>query len=69
LKGTVASTSGHTSSPSPAYFTNPASTLLKGCPQAAFAVNLNTWARAESGYGRQSQYDRSATIAFALLTT
>jgi len=52
---------------SPAHFLNPAGTLLGSCPQAAFAVNLNCRARAQDGYGRQTQYDSSATIAFALI--
>jgi hypothetical protein len=30
-------------------------------------VNLYTAATATDGYGRQSQYDRSASVAFALL--
>jgi hypothetical protein len=65
--GVVASLGGHTSSADPAQFTNTASLLLGNCPQAAFAVNLYCAARATNGYGRQSQYDSSATIAFALL--
>ena len=68
LHGVVASVSGNTSSLSPDHFNNSAATLLGSCTQAAFAVNLNTYARATDGYSRQSQYDRSATIAFALLT-
>ncbi|MEP6619796.1 MAG: hypothetical protein ABJE47_10785 [bacterium] len=68
LHGVVASTSGHTSSLTPDHFNNSAATLVGTCAQAAFAVNLYTAARATDGYGRQSQYDRSATIAFALLT-
>lgn len=48
-------------------WSHPASALLGTCPQAAFAVNLYTAARATNGYGRQSQYDDSATIAFALV--
>jgi hypothetical protein len=63
--GVVASTSGNTSSTST--FTNNASVLLGSCTQAAFAVNLYSAARITNGYGRQSQYDRSDTIAFALL--
>ena len=62
--------SNHTSSGSPgspAHYMNSAGSLLGTCAQAAFAVNLYCAARAESGYGRQSQYDSSATIAFALL--
>jgi len=51
----------------PTSFNNSAGTLLGPCTQAAFAVNLYCAARATSGYGRQSQYDSSATIAFALL--
>jgi hypothetical protein len=53
---------------SPATFVNTAGTLLGSCPQAAFAVNLYCYARATDGYGRQEQYDSSATIAFALTT-
>jgi len=51
----------------PAAFNNSAGTLLGPCVQAAFAVNLYCAARATNGYGRQTQYDSSATIAFALL--
>lgn len=68
LHGSVASTGGSTSSANPDHFDKRPSALLGTCKQAAFAVNLNTYARAQSGYGRQSQYDRWATIAFALLT-
>lgn len=53
---------------SPATFTNSASALLGTCTQAAFAVNLDCYARAVDGYSRQSQYDSHATIAFALTT-
>ncbi len=69
LYGLVVSTSGATSAGAPGTpvpFTNTASTLLGGCNKAAFAVNLDCWARITDGYGRQSQYDRYATIAFAL---
>jgi hypothetical protein len=38
------------------------------CTQAAFAVNLNCGARITNGYSYQTQYNRSATMAFALLT-
>jgi hypothetical protein len=48
-------------------FTNPASTLLGGCTQAAFAVNLYCAARITNGYERQSQYDTWAASAFALM--
>ena len=68
LSGVVASTGGDVNSANPDHFNNPASTLVGNCVQAAFAVNLNTFARATDGYSRQSQFDRSATIAFALLT-
>jgi hypothetical protein len=51
----------------PAHFVNSAGALLGPCAQAAFAVNLDCYARAESGYSRQSQYDSSRTIAFALI--
>lgn len=68
LHGVVASTGGSTSSLAPDHFNNSAATLCGTCLQAAFAVNLYTTARATNGYGRQSQYDASATIAFALLT-
>lgn len=67
LQGQVAATSGQENSANPDHFNNSASTLVGSCGNAAFAVNLNTHARATSGYDRQSQYDRSATIAFALL--
>ncbi len=72
--GVVVGTSDHTSSADPANFTNTASVLLAAfggcgpCTQAAFAVNLDCAARITNGYSRQEQYDRSATIAFALLT-
>jgi hypothetical protein len=66
--GVVASTSGSTSSLTPDQFNNAVATLMGNCAQAAFAVNLYAAARAVDGYSRQSQYDRSATIAFALLT-
>ena len=52
----------------PAAFVNQAGALLGNCPQGAFAVNLYCAARATNGYGRQSQYDDPATIAFALTT-
>jgi len=67
--GGVASESGSTSSPPAGE--NPlerhASELLHGCTNGAFAVNLYTAATATDGYSRQSQYDRSASVAFALL--
>jgi hypothetical protein len=58
----------------PAPFTNSAGTLLgplgscAACDDgAAFAVNLNCWAWATNGRYAQTQYNSSATIAFALL--
>jgi hypothetical protein len=76
LAGIVSSASGSASSPpmslpapsTPGEFINAASTLLgKDCANAAFAVNLDVDAIATDGYNRQWQYDRDATIAFALL--
>ncbi|HLZ09593.1 MAG TPA: hypothetical protein VKT80_13460, partial [Chloroflexota bacterium] len=75
LSGIVASASGNTSSPpmslpapsTPGSFNNLASALLGSCVNAAFAVNLDVDTTATDGYGRQSQYDRDATIAFALI--
>jgi len=74
--GVVASASGATSSPpmslpfpsTPGVFKNTAASLLGHCTNAAFAVNLNTYAEATDGYGTQTQYNRSATMAFALIT-
>jgi hypothetical protein len=58
----------------PAAFTNSCATLLgplgscAACDDgAAFAVNLNCWAWATNGRYAQTQYNSSATIAFALL--
>src|SRR5260370_1426074 len=67
IHGEVAATSGDHNSATPDNFNNTVSALAGSCLNAAFAVNLNTYARAPDGYSRQSQYDRSATIAFALL--
>jgi hypothetical protein len=82
LCGLAASTGLHThSSPgaavppgAPAAFTNSALTLLgpisscSACNDgAAFAVNLNCWAWSTNGRYTQTQYNSSATIAFALL--
>lgn len=67
--GVVASLAGDTSSANPAEFNNSIAALVGNCPHgAAFAVNLYTATTATNGYGRQSQYDGSATTAFALLT-
>lgn len=58
----------------PAAFTNSVTYLVRpigGCAAcndgAAFAVNLNCWAWATNGRYAQTQYNSSATIAFALL--
>jgi hypothetical protein len=40
--------------------------LLGTCPSAAFYAHVYVYARAINGYWRLSQYDASATIAFAL---
>lgn len=65
--GVVASDSGTTSAPPGSHLDRSATDLVGNCVQAAFAVNLYAAARATDGYGRQSQYDSSATEAFALL--
>ena len=67
--GEIASTGGTSSSPpeAPNPFANPASALLGGCANAAFAVNLWTNATATDGYSTQTQYNRFASLAFALL--
>jgi hypothetical protein len=68
--GSVADDSGNTSAGTiavPAQLTRDASVLLGPCEHAAFAVNLSTQARITNGYGPQTQYNRSGTIAFALL--
>jgi hypothetical protein len=67
--GTVASEGGSSSAP-PAPedpLVRTAGELLHGCTNGAFAVNLYAAATATDGYSRQSQYDRSASVAFALL--
>ena len=67
FSGVVASASGDTSFGTPSQLNRTASALLGPCHQAAFAVNLYTAAQITNGYGRQTQYDRSASVAFALL--
>ena len=42
------------------------SNLLGTCNIAAFAEELYVFAQANNGWGRQSQYDASALIAFCL---
>lgn len=51
---------------SPALLNNTAGALLGACAQGAFAAVLSCAARTTDGYGRQSQYDCQAAIAFAL---
>lgn len=41
-------------------------TLLGSCPSAAFYAHVYVYAKTINGYSRQSQYDSSATVAFAL---
>ena len=68
FSGQVAEDSGNTSTPFPHGVLNrTAGQLLDTCDQAAFAVNLIAHARITNGYGPQSQYNGSDTIAFALL--
>jgi hypothetical protein len=50
----------------PFTYTNTVGNLLGTCPAAAFAAHLYVAARAINGFSRQSQYDASRTIAFAL---
>jgi hypothetical protein len=45
----------------------PPADLLGTCPQAAFAANLYVAAKVTNGFGRFTNYDASATIAFALV--
>ena len=71
ISGVVASLSNNTSvgNPppgAPADFNNTVVSLMGGCPQAAFAVNLYCSSRATNGWSRLEEYDSSATIAFAL---
>jgi hypothetical protein len=45
---------------------DPLATLFGNCTTAAFGEYLYVAATANNGWGRQSQYDRSAAFAFAL---
>ena len=56
------------SSQAPFTFNDNVGHLLGTCPAAAFAAQLAVWAAAINGYGRQSQYDAYATVAFALIS-
>jgi len=71
ISGVVTSLSGSTSAglPFPGVpddFNNTAGSLMGTCAQAAFAVNLYCYSRATNGWSRLTDYDRSASIAFAL---
>jgi len=61
----IYSTSGVVSS-SPFTFQQTVGNLLGACSSAAFSAQLYVYARAINGYSRQSQYDASAIVAFAL---
>jgi hypothetical protein len=61
----IYSTSGNVSL-NPFSFEDQVGNLLGTCPAAAFAAELSVWATMINGYGRQSQYDAYATVAFAL---
>ncbi len=61
----ISSTSGSVSL-APFIYKETVANLLGICPSAAFAVQLYVAARAINGISRQSQYDASRTIAFAL---
>lgn len=50
----------------PFTFDQPVSTLLGPCASAAYYAHVYVASTAINGYGRQSQYDASCTIAFAL---
>jgi hypothetical protein len=50
----------------PFTFQKDVGSLLGTCSSAAFYASVYVAARAINGFGRQSQYDRSVTIAFAL---
>ena len=52
----------------PGIYKRTAASLLGHCVSAAFAVNLSTYTTATDGYGAQTQYNRYATMAFALIT-
>ena len=61
----IYNTSGQVSL-SPFTYTNTVGNLLGTCPAAAFAAHLYVAARAINGFSRQSQYDASKIIAFAI---
>lgn len=51
---------------SPFLFEEKVGTLLGTCPSAAFYARVYVYAKAINGISRQSQYDASAAVAFAL---
>lgn len=51
----------------PFLFEETVGTLLGTCPSAAFYAHVYVYAKAINGTSRQSQYDASATVAFALM--
>ena len=61
----VASESGPVAPP-PAPFTIPLETLMGSCRVAGCSADLYVAATAINGWDRQSQYDRSAQVAFAV---
>jgi hypothetical protein len=62
---TINSSSG-TANPVPRTFSDTVGNMLGTCPSAAFSVGVYVYAMAINGYSRQSQYDASSVIAFAL---
>jgi hypothetical protein len=69
VSGSVASTGGQSNAGSPGSpvdFNNLVSLLMGGCPQAAFGVNLDVYTLCTDGWSQLTQYDSSASIAFAL---
>jgi hypothetical protein len=70
LTGSVAAIADNVSAGTPGTpvdFDNTVATLLGPCTRAAFAVNLYCASRCTDGWSRQSEYDSSGTIAFALI--
>jgi hypothetical protein len=62
---TIATAAGPVTSP-PAPFSETVAGMLGTCTVAAFAANVYVAATANTGWARCSQYDRSASQAFAL---
>jgi hypothetical protein len=61
----IYSTSANVSN-APFTFQNTVGSLLGMCTRAAFCAQLYVYAKAINGYTRQTQYDASAIVAFAL---